>query len=72
MTEAAWFNPAINLDLFLLLVENSRRAAIPPHPDLLADEFGWHFVKGACHFDVAVTMDVALGFLETGKKRVGQ
>ena len=72
MAEAAWFNSAMDLDLSHMLVEDSYRAAIPPDPDLLADEFGRHFVKGACHFDVAVAMDVALGFLKTGKKRVGQ
>ena len=55
-----------------MLVEDPYRATVQSDPDLLADEFGWHFIKGACHFDVTVRMDVAPGFLETGKKRFGQ
>ena len=68
MAEAAWFNSAMDLDLFHMLVEDSYRAAIPPDPDLLADEFGRHFIKGARHFDITVTINVASGFLKTGKK----
>ena len=41
-------------------------------PDLVADEFGRNFVISACHFDVTVAMDTALGFLEAGKERLGQ
>jgi hypothetical protein len=47
-------------------------ATVPSDPDLVADEFGWNFVISACHFDVTVAMDTALGFLEAGKERLGQ
>ena len=72
MAEAAWFNSAMDLDLFHMLVEDSYAATVPQYPDLLADEFGRYFVIGARHFDIAVAMDVALGFLKTGKQRVRQ
>src|ERR1700756_330953 len=72
MAKATWFNPAMDLDLFHLLVENSYTATVPSDPDLVTDKFGWNFVISARHFDVTVTMDVAPGFLEAGKERVGQ
>ena len=72
MAKATWFNPAMDLDLFHLLVEDSYTAAVPSDPDLVADKFGRNFVISARHFDVTVAMDVAPGFLEARKERVGQ
>jgi hypothetical protein len=60
----------MDLDLFHPLVEDSYAATIPAHPDLVANELGGYFVEGARHFDVTVAVDVAPGFLVTGKKRV--
>jgi len=62
----------MDLNLFHLLVEDAHRATVPSDPDLVADEFGWNFVISACHFDVTVAMNTALGFLEAGKERLGQ
>src|ERR1700756_2342848 len=72
MAKATWFNPAMDLDLFHLLVEDAYTPAVPSHPDLVADKFGRNFVISARHFDVTVAMDVAPGFLEARKERVGQ
>src|SRR5258707_1527534 len=72
MAKATWFSPGMDLDLFHLLVEDPYTAAVPPHPDLVADQFGRNFVIRACHFDVTVAMDVAPGFLVARKERVGQ
>jgi hypothetical protein len=38
----------------------------------MSNKFSGNFVKGAGHFDVAVAVDVAPGFLKTGKERVWQ
>ena len=62
----------MDLNLFHLLVEDSHTPAIPSDPDLVADEFGRNLVISACHFDVTVAMNTALGFLEAGKERLGQ
>ena len=62
----------MDLNLFHLLVEDSDTPTVPSDPDLVADEFGRNFVISACHFDVTVAMDSALGFLEAGKERLGQ
>jgi hypothetical protein len=71
MAKAARFNTAMDLNLFHLLVEDSHAPTVPSDPDLVADEFGRNFVISACHFDVTVAMDTALGFLEAGEERVG-
>src|SRR5262245_15513527 len=42
----------MDLHLFHLAVEDSYTATVPPDSNLLADEFGRHFAKGACHFNV--------------------
>src|SRR6516164_10574644 len=60
----------VDLDLFHPLIENAHAAAIPSHPHLVANVFGWDFVKGAGHFDVTVAVNVTFGFLVAGKKRV--
>ena len=39
---------------------------------MMTNEFSGNFVIGAGHFDVAVAVDVAPGFLKTGKGRVWQ
>src|ERR1700751_3566114 len=72
MAKATWFNPAMDLDLFHPLVEDAYTASVPSNPDLVADKFGRNFVISARHFDVTVAMDVAPGFLEARKERVGQ
>jgi len=38
MAKAARFNPAMDLDLFHLMVEDSDRSTVPADPDLVADE----------------------------------
>ena len=60
----------MDLDLFHALIKNAHAAAIPAHPDLVADVFGRHFIKGASYFDITVAVNVAFGFLITGKERV--
>src|SRR5260370_22229229 len=72
MAKATWFNPAMDLDLFHPLVEDSYTPTVPSDPDLVADKFGRNFVISARHFDITVAMDVAPGFLEARKERVGQ
>ena len=72
MAKLTWFDSGMDLHLFHPLIEDSYAAAVPAHPDLAADQFRGNFIKGAGHFDVTVAMNVAPGFLEAGKKRVGQ
>ena len=60
------------MDLFHPLVEDPHATTVPSHPDLMSNKFSGNFVKGAGHFDVAVAVDVAPGFLKTGKERVWQ
>ena len=72
MAKLTRFDPGMDLHLFHPLIEDSHAAAVPAHPDLAADQFSRNFIKGACHFDITVAMNVAPGFLEAGKKRVGQ
>jgi len=66
MAKATWFNPAMDLDLFHLLVEDSYTATVPSDPDLVADKFGWNFVISARHFDgerlTNCTVDGVAGF----------
>ena len=62
----------MDLHLFHPLIEDAHAATVPAHPDLATDQFRGNFIKGAGHFDVTVAMNVAPGFLEAGKKRVGQ
>jgi hypothetical protein len=62
----------MNLNLFHPVIEDSYAATVPAHPDLATDIFSGNFLKGACHLDVTVVMDVASDFLQAGKKRVGQ
>src|SRR5260370_40252034 len=72
MAKATWFNPAMDLDLFHPLVEDSYTPTVPSDPDLVADKFGRNFVISARHFDITVAMGVAPGFLEASKERVAE
>ena len=72
MAKLTRFDPGMDLNLFHPLIEDSYAATVPAHPDLVADKFSGNFIKGACDFDVTVAMNVAPGFLEAGKKRIGQ
>src|SRR6478609_2279854 len=72
MAKVARFDPGVDLNLVHSLIEDSDAATVPAYPDLVADKFGRNFIKGACHFNVTVAMDVASGFLEAGKERGGQ
>src|ERR1700759_4215927 len=47
--KATWFNAGMDLDLLHPLVENSEAATIPSDPDLVPNELGGYFVKGASH-----------------------
>jgi hypothetical protein len=69
MTKAARFNPVMDLDLFHLLIENSNRSTVLSDPELMADGFGPNFAISACHFDVAIPVHTAPGFLEARKER---
>jgi hypothetical protein len=66
--ELASFNPSMHRKLFHPLVADSHAAAIPPDPDLAANQFRWRFVKGFFYFDVTVPMHTAPSFLKAGKK----
>ena len=45
-------------------VVDADKASVPTDPELVSDVFGWDFVVGTAEFDIAVSMDGALGFLE--------
>jgi hypothetical protein len=68
-TELTRLDTGVDLHLFHPLVEDPYAATIPAHPDLLTNQFGGYFVKGACDFHVTVAVDIAPGFLVTRKKR---
>ena len=67
----ARFEFEVAYDGFHVGVVDADEASVPADPELVADVFGWDFVVGTVEFDVAVTMDGALGFLEVVKGTAG-
>src|SRR5208337_4457562 len=72
MAKLTRFDPGMDLHLLHPLIEDAHATTVPAHPDLAADQFSGDFIKSAGYFDITVAMNVAPGFLEAGKRRVGQ
>jgi predicted O-methyltransferase YrrM len=72
VAELAWLLASVHPNLFHAFIEDPHAAAIPADPDFAADQFGWRFVKGSLDFHVAVAMNAAPAFPETGKERSRQ
>jgi hypothetical protein len=69
VTELTRLDAGMDLHLFHPVVEDPHAATIPAHPDLLTNRFSGYFIKGFRDFYVTVTVDIAPGFLVTGKER---
>ena len=70
--ELARLDAGVELDLLHSGIEEPHAAAVPTHPNLVADVFGRRFVIGFLHLHKTVPVYAAPGFLVAREEGVGQ
>ena len=67
--EAARLVPHMHGDLLPAMIEQPHQPGVPAGPHRAAQILGRHRVIGFGHFDVAIAIDLPLGFVEEGNAR---